>query len=407
MLPDESLRPESEIGKSDAAQAKPHSPNLELVSDLKQPKKASKDHSRDDAVFKLLVASVTDYAIFMLGPDGTILTWNEGAQRAKGYTADEVIGKHFSLFYTDESRARKHPESELVIATETGRYEEEGWRVRKDGTLFWANVVITALYEDGELVGFAKVTRNLTERKAAEEAREAAFAQVARMNEELQHLAYVISHELQEPLSAITSYTKLLSSRYQSRLGDDADEFIDRVQTGARVSARLVDDLWTYARVTKPGAPHMEVSSGAVLRNTIDELKDLIERRKAAVTHPPFEQFPLVSANKEQLMFVFKELLTNAIKHDTGSAPHINVSVEQDTDKWIFSFKDSGPGLDKFYEQQAFTVYQRINAKVDEHGTGMGLPICKKIIEDQHGGKLTFESEPGHGCTFIVELPRK
>jgi PAS domain S-box-containing protein len=139
-----------------------------------------------EQMFRLLVSSVKDYAIFMLSPEGRILTWNEGAQRAKGYTADEVIGRHFSMFYTQEAKDSGHADNELRIAASSGRYEEEGWRVRKDGSMFWASVVITALFQDGKLVGFAKVTRDLSERKKAEIEREQALAALAKTNEDLQ-----------------------------------------------------------------------------------------------------------------------------------------------------------------------------------------------------------------------------
>ena len=223
-----------------------------------QPSINGREH--DAQIFKLLVASVKDYAIFMLDPTGHIVTWNVGAQRAKGYTADEIIGQHFSVFYTNDAKLRDHPQKELDIAKAKGRYEEEGWRVRKDGTLFWANVVITTLHDKGELIGFAKVTRDLTERKNAEITREKAFQELALVNEELQHLTRVISHELQGPTMRITSYSRLLAARYRGKLGADADEFLAHITTGATLTAKLVDDLWTYARVTQADQRHSNPS---------------------------------------------------------------------------------------------------------------------------------------------------
>lgn len=380
--------------------------NLELIRELRQTKRELQKSLHDLASFKLLVASVRDYAIFMLDPGGVVRTWNDGAKRIKGYSAEEIIGKHFSTFYTEESKASQHPQKELKIACAEGRYEEEGWRVRKDGTLFWANVIITALYENGELVGFAKVTRDLTERKNAEKAREKAFEEMTKASEELQELAYVISHELQEPVTAITSYSTLLASRYEGRLGSDADDFLSRIRRGARKTARLVDDLWTYARITKPGSLKTGLSSGNILREAKEALHDLIESSGCQLVHSPYASFPAIEGIKEQMLYVFKELITNAIKHNqAGTTPRIEISAEHERNGWTFTFADNGPGIDKFFAQQVFGMYRRLDGKSDETATGMGLPICKKIIEAQHGGRIGFESKQGSGANFFVWLP--
>jgi PAS domain S-box-containing protein len=341
----------------------------------------------------------------MLDPEGNILTWNDGAQRIKGYSANEIIGKHFSVFYTPESNAKRHPQKELEIATAKGRYEEEGWRVRKDGSLFWANVLITALFDKDKLVGFAKVTRDLTERKNAENARDKAFKEVAALNEELQQLAYVISHELQEPLASMTSYSNLLASRYQGRLGSDADDFLHRIQSAAKMTGRLVDDLWTYARVSKPGTLQIDLNFGTILNEAKDELKQTIQRTNARIDCAD-TKFPTVHGNKEQLVYVVKELLNNAMKHHKGPGNvRIEISVTQERNGSTFSFKDNGPGVDKFFSSQVFGIYQRVDAKPSESGTGMGLPICRRIIEDQHKGRIGFESVAGEGAKFFFWLP--
>jgi len=362
---------------------------------------------RQDAAFRLLVASVRDYAIFMLDPNGIIMTWNEGAQRIKGYSASEIIGQHFSKFYTPESVARRHPQTELEIAKQKGRYEEEGPRVRKDGSTFWASVVITPLYDSGSLIGFAKVTRDLTERKNAEQARERALEQVTKVNEELQELAYMISHELQEPISSITSYSKLLSSRYKDRLGPDADEFLADIEKGAQMTAHMVDDLWTYARISKPGVPRTAANLGAIVEQVKDDLSDLIQSSGCQIVNPPYGDFPTVECVKSQISYVIKELLTNAIKHYKGSEkPRIEISFEEERNGWTIYFKDNGPGIDKFFAKQAFTVFKRLDGRPDETGTGMGLPICKKIIEEQHKGVIGFETFEGSGARFYFWLPK-
>src|SRR4051812_41309234 len=192
----------------------------------------------------LLIESVSEYAIFAMDDQGYIVTWNRGAQRLKGYTQDEIVGRHFSTFYTEPDIARDHPAHELEIATREGRYEEEGWRVRKDGTLFWANVVITALRdEDGQIVGFGKVTRDLTDRRRAEQAREKAATELEEANEQLRTFASAAAHVLAEPLRTVHGFADLLASRYGDRLDDRGREFLEHVQSGSERMEALIDHL--------------------------------------------------------------------------------------------------------------------------------------------------------------------
>lgn len=381
---------------------------LEMMRELEQARDDLEARLHNEATYSLLVSRVKDYAIFLLDASGRVMTWNEGARRINGYKDSEIIGKHFSIFYPQEARDSHHPEKELEIATREGRYEEEGLRVRKDGSVFWADVLITALFdESGELVGFAKVARDLTERKNNEEFREQLYSKLASANEELQQIAYVISHELQEPLSNITSYSNLLSVRYKGRLGDDADEFLSRINDSARLTALLVDDLWTYARVTRLDVTRVPINTGIVLRDSIDELDDMIKQIDCRVVHPPLETFPTIDANREQLTYVFKEILSNSIKHFGGKSATLRIKIDAvpEQNGWSFSFDDNGPGIDKFFAQQVFDIYQKLSGKPDLTGTGMGLPICKKIVEQQHRGRIGFESSGGKGTTFYIWLP--
>jgi PAS domain S-box-containing protein len=380
--------------------------NLFLINKLAQTNLELEQRVKNEHSFELLVASVKDYAIFMLDADGNVLTWNEGAQRINGYTGSEIIGQHFSKFYPSEAVARQHPQKELEIAMQKGRYEEEGPRLRKDGSVYWASVVITALFDNGKTVGFAKVTRDLTERKLAERAKEQALEQVTKLNEELQQLAYTISHELQEPTATITSYCKLLLSRYHGRWGEDADDFLQRIDKGARMTARMVDDLWTYARVTKPGGQRARINLGSLVAHAKDDLKPLIESSGCQITNPPYSEFPSVDCNKEQITYVIRELITNAIRHHRGTQePHLEITIESERNGWTLCFKDNGFGIDRFFAKQVFSIYKRLEGKPDETGTGMGLPICKKIIEDEHKGLIGFETAAGSGSTFYFWLP--
>jgi PAS domain S-box-containing protein len=353
-----------------------------------------------EELFKLLVSSVKDYAIFMLDPNGVIITWNEGAQRAKGYTAEEIIGKHFSIFYTAESRASNHPQHELEIATETGRYEEEGWRIRKDGTMFWANVVITALRSGGELIGFAKVTRDLTDKKILEQQREEQQKLLTETNEELQRLAYVVSHELQAPIATISRYCNLLSVRYHDKLGDDANDFLAKMTTSSQMIGRMVDDLWTYARISKPGSSMESVPLTSAANDAIAELKDMLADNEVTLG-----TLPTVRGNRRQLIYLFRELIVNAIRYRSEQAPRIEISSHRVEDGVVISVKDNGAGIDEVFRLDVFRLFHRLKGGPDPDATGMGLSICKKIVQ-QHRGRIWFESKVGEGTTFHIWLPK-
>jgi light-regulated signal transduction histidine kinase (bacteriophytochrome) len=179
-----------------------------------------------------------------------------------------------------------------------------------------------------------------------------------------------------------------------------------RIKSGAKMTARLVDDLWTYARVARPNTQRVEVSTAKTAEQALFELERLIRSRNAIIDLPDTREFPTVVANRDQLLYVFKELFANAIKHYSGEGqPRVVVTIEQERGGWTFNFKDNGPGIDKFFAQQVFSLYQRLNRRPDETGTGMGLPISKKIIEEQHEGRLGFESLEGQGARFFFWLP--
>jgi PAS domain S-box-containing protein len=370
-----------------------------------------------EQTYSLLVSSVKDYAIFMLDPNGMISTWNEGAQRIKGYSAREIIGRHFSTFYTLEDKQRRHPEHELKIALAEGRYEEEGWRVRKDGTKFWANVVITRILdESGTLVGFGKVTRDLTERRQVELEREQAAEaltaknkeleessrQLALSNDELQRLAYIISHELQAPIATISRYCNLLSVRYRDRLGEDANDFMAKMGTASSLIARMIDDLWTYARITKPGLEISELSIRHVVNDAILQLKGRVEPDSLIIG-----ELPSCEGNRPQLTFVFKELILNAVRYKSAAALRIEIKCTEHDDGWVFSVKDNGIGIDRIYAPEVFQIFHRLKSGPEASATGMGLATCKKIIE-HHQGSIWYESEgEGHGTTFYFRLPKR
>lgn len=357
------------------------------------------DSKTSSELLALLVASVKDYAIFMIDREGNVVTWNEGAKRIKGYEASEIIGKNFSIFYPEEKKIAGHPAKELEIALRNGRYEEESWRIKKDGKAFWANVVITAIFDnEGKHIGFGKVTRDLTERMRQDREREALSLVLAKSNEELQEVAYRISHELQPPLAMIVSYCKLLSVRYQDRLGKDADEFMAKMTEGSKLIARMVDDLWTYARVSKVGLKLDSVDMNSALTEAIAELIELDDETIKR------GELPVVQGNKKQIIFLFKELIQNALRFRGPMPPRIEIKAIQAEGGWLLSVKDNGRGIDKVAAGDIFRVFHRTKEVSEPTATGMGLAICKKIAE-QHGGRIWFESQLGQSSTFFFWLP--
>jgi PAS domain S-box-containing protein len=352
--------------------------------------------------FQLMVANVKDYAIFMLDPKGFIVSWNEGAQRIKQYTEEEIIGKHFSIFYTAEDLESGKPERELKIAIETGKYEEEGWRIKKDGTKFWANVLITAIFNNAhELVGFAKITRDLTERKFSEELMLTKNKELSASNSELEQFAYVASHDLQEPLRIVASYVQLLSNKYSDKLNDEAREYINFAYKGAQRMRQLINDLLEYSRVGRMFHPLEEVDMNLMLEN----VKRDIDVANTPVTIIKKNELPVIHAEKVYMRQLLQNLIGNAIKfHKAGVEPVIEISSQMNGDMWQFNIRDNGIGIDKKFATRIFSIFQRLHTREEYPGSGIGLSICKKIVEF-HGGEIWVDSELDKGSVFHFTIP--
>ena len=354
--------------------------------------------------FRLLVEGVKDYAIYMLDPDGQIVSWNAGAERIKGYRADEIIGQSFSRFYTPEDVRADLPRRELETASSVGQCEDEGWRIRKDGSRFWASVTVTALRDEGgTLRGFAKITRDITDRKHAEERLKQQAAELARSNADLQQFAYVASHDLQEPLRMVASYTQLLARRYRGKLDQDADDFINFAVDGATRMQQLINDLLAYSRVETRGKEFSPTNCDEVVDLVIGDLSAAIAEAAAVVTR---DSLPTVMADASQLGQLFQNLIANAVKYRRDEPPRVHVSAERDDGGWRFAVQDNGIGIDRQYFDRIFVIFQRLHGKGDYPGTGIGLAICKKIVE-RHGGRIWVESEPGQGTTFYFTIPER
>ncbi|HVZ80409.1 MAG TPA: PAS domain S-box protein [bacterium] len=342
----------------------------------------------------LFMENVQDYVIYFLDPAGKIISWNEGAQRVKGYEAREAIGRDFSIFYTPEDIQAGKPGACLEQAVRRGRVEEEGWRVRKDGTRFWADTILTALRDEkGALKGFAKITRDVTSRKRMEE--------LARSNKELEQFAYVASHDLQEPLRMIASFVQLLAHQYKGKLDAEADEYIGHTVDGVKRMQALIKDLLAYSRLGTT-QPFTRVDCGKALEEALRNLDPSLREHHVEVERDPL---PEVLGDNNQIVQVFQNLIGNAVKFRSQRSPRIQVGAADRGDEWLFSVQDNGIGLDPQYGEQIFEVFKRLHSRQEYPGTGIGLAICKKVVT-RHGGRIWVESKPGEGACFYWTLPK-
>ena len=353
--------------------------------------------------FRILVESVQDYAIFMLDTDGRIVSWNAGAQQIKQYAAEEAIGQHFSIFYPPNDAACGKPAAALAAAVRDGRFEDEGWRVRKDGTLFWANVVITAVYSDQggtrTLCGFAKVTRDMSERKRLRDLEAAS----GHMNEFLATLA----HELRNPLAPVSNaLSVMMLEPLVSPTLRQCREMIDRQISHL---TRLVDDLLNTGRITtgKIALRLEPVDLAQVVTRGIEMMRPHIGLRQQAVVVDAQRGEVVVNGDMTRLVQVVQNLLNNASKFSEHGG-RISISVAAEAGAFaVLRIADEGCGIDAAAIDSIFDLFVQADNRFErsESGLGIGLTICRWLVE-MHGGSITAQSSgPGCGAEFIVRLP--
>lgn len=250
---------------------------------------------------------------------------------------------------------------------------------------------------------FARVMRYAIERKQVEERLQKASLELERSNKELEQFAYIASHDLKEPLRMVTSYAQLLSKRYRGKLDADADEFISYMMNGTNHMRQLIDDLLAYARVGTRGKEFEPVNCDTIVDVAISNLQMAIKETGALVTH---DALPTVVGDDVQLSLLFQNLIGNAIKFHGPEPPHVHLSAARNAGEWLFSVRDNGIGIDPQHKEVIFVIFQRLHGKAEYPGTGMGLAICKKIVE-RHGGRIWVESEPGKGSAFYFSIPAR
>ncbi|HEX2078211.1 MAG TPA: PAS domain-containing sensor histidine kinase [Longimicrobium sp.] len=382
-----------------------------VTRDLTQRRENEERLRTSEERFRLLVQSVQDYAIFMLDPQGRISSWNEGAQRIKQYTAAEIMGRHFSIFYPPEDVAAGKTEWELEVARREGHVEDEGWRVRKDGTRFWANVVITALRNPhGELIGFTKVTRDLTERREAEaraleSARRAAAAEAA--NRAKSEFLAAMSHELRTPLNAIGGYTELMAMGIGGQVTEEQRGYLEKIERSQRHLLNIINDLLNFSRIE---AKQIEYDIGRVpLHESIQTVTAMLlpqaTEKEIALVVGRCPDGVAARADRVKVEQIILNLCTNAVKF-TARGGRVQVECGDGGGRVQVTVSDTGVGIPPDQTERIFEPFVQLGRGLtsQHEGTGLGLAISRDLARAMDGD-LTVRSEPGRGSTFTLTLP--
>jgi PAS domain S-box-containing protein len=373
--------------------------------------------------YHLMVEEVQDYAILYLNHEGIVENWNIGAEKIKGYKGEQIIGKSFSVFYTEEDRKNNLPYKLLQLAREKGKAVQEGWRVRKDGTPFWASVVITAVHnKQNEVIGFSKVTHDLTEKKKADDKLklnalelEQKNIELEQMNKELQSFAYISSHDLQEPLRKIQTFATQIIERESHNLSDVGKDKFQRMQNAAKRMQTLINDLLSYSRTNVQERVFEKTDLSKIIDEVKEDLKEELEQKGGVIEKNKTCVVDVIPFQFRQLLY---NLISNSLKFSKPEIPAVikidsqiikgssvtHQKVTENSNYCHISISDNGIGFDQQYSAKIFEVFQRLHGKLEYTGTGIGLAIVKKIVEN-HNGFITASGEQNKGATFDIYIP--
>ena len=377
-------------------------PTTAAIRDISVRESAEKRLAQMEGRYRGLLEAAPD-AMVVVNEHGEIVLLNLQAEKQFGYRRDELLGQKVTNIipegFAERLIADDLRSAEEALAQQIGTGIELIGR-RKDGSGFPLELMLSPL-RNAEGILVTAAIRDIATRKAAEAHLLQKVEELNRSNEELGQFAYIASHDLQEPLRMVASYTQLLSRRYKGKLDADADEFIAFAVDGASRMQRLIQDLLAYSRVGSKGKDLVDASSDDALKEALFNLRGAIEESGALVTH---DALPTVLADKRQLTQLFQNLVGNAIKYQSAGVPQVHVAVaNSDGNNWVFSVKDNGLGIDSQYFERIFGMFQRLHKRDEFSGTGIGLAICKKIVE-RHGGSISVESQLGRGSTFRFAL---
>jgi PAS domain S-box-containing protein len=371
-----------------------------------QTRKVAEDLRKSEELYHKMIAEVVDYAIVLLDKNGNIQNWNAGAEKIKGYTREEIIGKNFRTFYLPADRAGGLPEKLIAEATSKGKAVHEGWRLRKDGSTFWGSIVITALHaDDGSIIGYSKVTRDLTERKEAEDKMREYLLQLERKNKELEEMTFVASHDLQEPLRKIQMFTEIVENNFHDKA--IAQKYFQKINVSAERMRALISSILNYTNLLRDGDKMEDTDLNKTIKDANIELNARIES----------DVLPIIKAIPSQVNELFYNLISNALKF-TDKPVKIRISytilkyneidyIPDHLSKQNYlqiAFADNGIGFDNKYQHLIFSMFQRLHGKHEYSGTGIGLTLCKKIMENHHGF-IYANGEVGKGAIFYLCFP--
>jgi PAS domain S-box-containing protein len=368
--------------------------------DISERKRAESALRRAGAYNRSLIEASLD-PLVTIDSGGKITDVNSATERATGHSRQELVGTDFSDYFTEPERARAGYQQVF----REGMVQDYELRIRHLDGSSTPVLYNAAVYRDerGETAGVFAAARDISERKRAEEALAKYAADLQRSNADLQQFAYVASHDLQEPLRTMASFTQLLERRYKARLDSDADEFIAFIVGGARRMQTLIDDLLAYSRIQTQARGWAETDCEAVLATAMENLERSIQEAGGMVTHGPL---PRILADEGQLCQVLQNLVANALKFRGDNPPRIHVSAERLDGEWRFSVRDNGIGIEPESAERIFVIFQRLHTTAEYPGTGIGLAIAKRIVE-RHGGRIWVESRPGEGADFRFTIPIK
>jgi PAS domain S-box-containing protein len=368
-------------------------------------KESAESDQQGNAELQARLAAIvesSDDAILSKDLNGIIRSWNRGAERLFGYTAEEIIGKHISTLATPE-RVDEIPD--ILDRIKRGeRVDHFATRRRtKDGRILSISLTVSPIRDgSGKIVGASKVARDITEREQQAQALRETNEALARSNADLEQFAYSASHDLQEPLRMVSIYSEMLRKKFGGKMGPVADEYIGYTLQGALRMEQLLKDLRSYTQASTMGEePVEDIDAEEALDKALEGLEAAVADSGASITRAPL---PRVRMHAFQLVQLFQNLIGNAIRYRSSAPPQIRIGAERWDDAWRFFVQDNGIGIDPQHKERVFGIFKRLHTAAEYPGTGMGLAICKRIVE-RVGGRIWLESESGRGSTFFFTVP--
>ncbi|MCS3802296.1 PAS domain S-box protein [Niastella sp. OAS944] len=383
------------------------------VQDLKS---KSEDLKKSEERYHKMVEEVEDYSIILLDKEGIVQNWNKGAEKIKGYKEEEIVGKSFQVFYLPNDTKSGIPLQLLNHARETGKAIHEGWRKRKDNSIFWASTVITALHDlQGNVTGFSKVTRDLTERKQSEDKMQEYLNQLEFQNRELEQFVYAASHDLKEPIRKIHFYSDYIAEDGLSQLSDKSRDYLNRSINAADRMKKLIDDLLIYSRTTAKVESYETVDLNKLMEEVTHIFKEEMEHFDITVD---LEKLTVIKAVPFQIKQLLVNLFDNAVKYKHPERRlQVSITYKQVPGDVIPEFmaegrvmyhmicvKDNGIGFEPLYAKKLFNIFHRLKNVSEASGSGIGLAICKRIVQN-HNGFILASGKPNEGAIFSIYLP--